>query len=449
MILAVKNNAPDFPGALVFKLRSGVGGAQAMTKSNASQSTLPAHDQQAGPTGIARTASTWSATARWAWACALPVSGIARSVANCIARHANDKTGLAWPGFARIAEETGFKRRAVIAATQELEKGAHLTVSRVRVGGKNKSNRYQLPPMGSAPRALGSAPHAPGSAPHALGGSAPHAPESVRVESVKKKGSSDARTREASVENSAEGEREVCPVCENDWPAKYGDTCYECTPSQRRHAAQMKRNRESEGKAPEEEPNTEETPEEKAELGKATKEDEDLKPPESAQEAVGGADGNDFAWRDRLDEIETPTFEVRNHHGERAYTFPDGSRVVTSGSSWGFGVHSTRLEDFETRGRYEGHELATAWVGAYGLTVEGETPMRTYSWGGRVSRKGTAFRLSQNCVRDNEGQVKHLINFAPSSKCANFTDVDANLAHPLSQPQPQRSGSELRRPTAY
>ena len=64
------------------------------------QSTLPV-----GPTGVvhlgpgrpsrsARTAAAWSPTDRWAWAYALPVSGIARAVAGCIAYHANCKAGV-------------------------------------------------------------------------------------------------------------------------------------------------------------------------------------------------------------------------------------------------------------------------------------------------------------------------------------------------------------------
>ena len=131
----------------------------------------------------------WTPTDRWAWACGLPVSGIARAAAGCIARHANDKTGLGWPGMGTIATETGFCRRAVVKAIKELERGGHVTVVRSKVGKKNKSNRYQLPPMGGAPGALrgvldgggGSAPDAPPSAPDALGGSAPDALESVSI----------------------------------------------------------------------------------------------------------------------------------------------------------------------------------------------------------------------------------------------------------------------------
>ena len=75
------------------------------------------------------------------------MSGIARAVANCIARHANNKTGMGWPGMGTIVSETGFKRTAVIAAIKELERGGHVSVLRSKVGKKNETNRYQLPPM--------------------------------------------------------------------------------------------------------------------------------------------------------------------------------------------------------------------------------------------------------------------------------------------------------------
>ena len=356
--LAVKNQRPGFPGAWISNCGRVVEVTQTMrTARESTAHPVPIH--KGGPTGIvqpsrpAPATPSWSPTDRWAWACSLPVSGIARAVASCIARHANDKTGLAWPGVERIAEQTGFGRTAVKAGIQELERGGHLTVSRSRVGKKSRANRYQLPAMGGSPHDRGGVATRPGE------GVATRPLISNSLESVKKKGSSDARARE------------VCEICGHDWPAEYGTECFECpqpTASQIRYREQQKRNRESEQSlTPEEEP--------EPELGKTrAKEEEDMKTqapegPASSQEAVGDADGNDLAWRDRLDEITTPSFVVRNHHGERAYRFPDGSRVVTSGGSWGFGVHSTRLEDFETRGRYEGHELATAWVGSgLGLT---------------------------------------------------------------------------------
>ena len=164
----------------------------------------------------------WKPTDRWEWACGLPVSGIARAVAGCIARHANARTGLGWPGMGTIATETAFKRTAVIAAIKDLEQGGHITVTRFKVGKKNTANRYQLPPMGGAPGELGgvvdggggSAPHALPSAPDGLGGSASDGPESVRTESVKN--------------NSAARARVVCEKCGHDWPASYGMWCHEC-----------------------------------------------------------------------------------------------------------------------------------------------------------------------------------------------------------------------------
>ena len=59
-------------------------------------------------------------------------------MAGCIARHANDQTGLGWPGMGTIATETGFCRRAVVKAIKELERGEHFTVGRFKVGKKNK-----------------------------------------------------------------------------------------------------------------------------------------------------------------------------------------------------------------------------------------------------------------------------------------------------------------------
>ena len=185
--------------------------------------TIPYRGLPTGPTHVAcrsaRTAApgAWSPTDRWAWACGLPVSGIARAVAGCIARHANDKTGLGWPGMGTIATETGFCRRSVVNAIKELERGGHVTVGRFKVGKKNTVNRYQLPPMGGASDGLG---RGGGSAPDALGGSAPGAPESVSIESVQESVSSSRA-------------REVCKICGNDWPAEYGTKCYRCgqTPS--------------------------------------------------------------------------------------------------------------------------------------------------------------------------------------------------------------------------
>ena len=214
-------------------------------KSTAQSDLDPQAPLPTGPTHVAsrstRTAApgAWTPTDRWAWACGLPVSGIARAVANCIARHANDKTGMGWPGIGTIVTETGFCRTAVIAAIKELERGGHVAVSRFKVGKKNKANRYQLPPMGGAPHGLveggGSASHALGSASDGLGGSALDGPESVSIESVHE-----------SVRSSRA--REVCKICGNNWPAEYGTTCYECpqpTASQRRDQERERRNQEA------------------------------------------------------------------------------------------------------------------------------------------------------------------------------------------------------------
>ena len=357
-----------------------------MTEPCATQSTRPAADPQEDtlrfPSPPAP-ASAWSPTDRWEWAATLPVRAPAKAVAHCIARHANNLTGLAWPGIARISEETGFKRTAVIAGIQELERGGHLTVSRLREGKKNRVNKYQLPPMGSPS--------------NALGGSPSNGPESVSssesVKKKKKKSCSRARAREATVEN-GDPERLICETCGNDWPAKYGGRCHECTPSQRRRAAQRKRDRESEKAPTPMTPEPEERPEPEEELGKQeeripAEEHEDhpkiLKTPEgpeSAKEAIGDAEVSDLAWRDRLDKIETPTFSVRVLNrsatctGDTAYTFPDGSRVLAYRKRWHHAVHKTRLKDTETLGRYTGHQIATAWVHAgYGLTEEDAGPV--------------------------------------------------------------------------
>ena len=206
----------------------------------------PAIDPQAqlptGPTHVAsrstHTAATpgaWKPTDRWAWACGLPVSGIARAVANCIARHANDKTGMGWPGIGTIVTETGFCRTAVIAAIKELERGGHVTVSRFKVGKKNRANRYQLPPMGSALCGLvegGSS--GGGSALDGLGGSASDGPESVRTESVKNRTSAARATLPAGrpddeQTNICKAYERIrnCPQC-HAYERGHDDTCQSC-----------------------------------------------------------------------------------------------------------------------------------------------------------------------------------------------------------------------------
>ena len=201
-------------------------------KSTAQPDLDPQAPLPTGPTHVAsrsaRTAAAgeWTPTDRWAWPAGLPVSGIARAVAGCIARHANNKTGVGWPGMGTIAKETAFKRTAVIAAIKELERGGHVTVTRFKVGKKNTANRYQLPPMGGATGELGGVVDGGGvvrqtdypSAPDGLGGSALDGPESVSIESVKNRTSA-ARASCSRIRN--------CPQC-HAYERGHDDTCQSC-----------------------------------------------------------------------------------------------------------------------------------------------------------------------------------------------------------------------------
>ena len=89
---------------------------------------------------------------RWAWAYSLPVGGIARAVAGCIAFHSHDSTGLSWPGMGKIAEETGFGRTAIIAAIKVLEQGGHLTVRRFPGRQKERGEPVSAPADGECER---------------------------------------------------------------------------------------------------------------------------------------------------------------------------------------------------------------------------------------------------------------------------------------------------------
>ena len=159
----------------------------------------------------------WKLSDRWAWAYGLPVSGIARAVAGSIAYHANDKTGLSWPGMGKIAEETGFGRTAIIAAIKVLERGGHVTVRRFKVGKMNTSNRYQLPPMGDVQDALPSAPDG-------LGGSASDGPELVRTELVSTTPplAEVGTTLPDNLTVIAGGHGLKCLRCDHEWPRAKG-----------------------------------------------------------------------------------------------------------------------------------------------------------------------------------------------------------------------------------
>ena len=100
---------------------------------NPTSSLALQHDKNAPlNVGVSPANGGWALSDRWAWSHGLPVSGIARAVAGSIARHANDKTGLSWPGMGLIVKETGFKRTAVIEAIKELERGGHVAVRRFK-----------------------------------------------------------------------------------------------------------------------------------------------------------------------------------------------------------------------------------------------------------------------------------------------------------------------------
>ena len=143
----------------------------------------------------------WELSDRLAWALGLKVSPHAKLIAVAIASHTGASSGLCWPGMALLVEETGLSRSSVIRGVRELERGGHLTVTRLKVGRKNASNRYRLPAMGSGAVTLPSVCVTP--------------PPSVCVtpEPVKNL---------EPVKNKALRAREVCPVCQYSWPAEYG-----------------------------------------------------------------------------------------------------------------------------------------------------------------------------------------------------------------------------------
>ena len=167
-----------------------------------------------GPTLVAplstapRTAAPgeWTPTDRWAWPAGLPVSGIARAVAGCIARHANNKTGVGWPGMGTIAKETAFKRTAVIAAIKELERGRARHGDPLQGRQKEHGKSVSTPSDGWCYRRTRGGGRWGG-------GSASDGPESVSIKSVK---------------NRTSAARASCPICKRTWPAKDGTVCYQC-----------------------------------------------------------------------------------------------------------------------------------------------------------------------------------------------------------------------------
>ena len=57
--------------------------------------------------------------------------------------HTGAETGLAWPSLATLARLTGYSKATVKRAVRELDKGSHFTVTRLKVGKVNASNRYR------------------------------------------------------------------------------------------------------------------------------------------------------------------------------------------------------------------------------------------------------------------------------------------------------------------
>lgn len=65
-------------------------------------------------------------------------------VAWAIACHMNrNENGWAWPGFNRLAEKAGLKRRATIYAVNWMESRGHLRIVRKRNGDRNDPNHYR------------------------------------------------------------------------------------------------------------------------------------------------------------------------------------------------------------------------------------------------------------------------------------------------------------------
>ena len=98
--------------------------------------------------GVSPPKSGWALSARLGWAMGLTVKPSTKLVAVAIASHAGASSGLAWPSLATLPHETGLSRRQVVYSVRDLERGGHLTVTRLRLGKVNTSNRYRLLPMG-------------------------------------------------------------------------------------------------------------------------------------------------------------------------------------------------------------------------------------------------------------------------------------------------------------
>ena len=155
---------------------------------------------------------------------ALTVAPSTKLVAVAIAQRAGASSGLAWPGMGTLATDTGLHRSSVIRAVKELEQGGHLTVTRFKVGKKNASNRYRLPPMQSSTVT-------PPSLTVTLPPSLTVEPEPVRtLEPVKKAAAPLPVPDPEGVDEKPQAEtgradRHVCP-CGHSWPKSYGTVCF-------------------------------------------------------------------------------------------------------------------------------------------------------------------------------------------------------------------------------
>ena len=71
------------------------------------------------------------------------LSSTALAVGLAISLRLNRNSGDAWPGYGRLAYETGALRKSCIAAVRQLGNRGHLKICRTRAGSRNDSNRYE------------------------------------------------------------------------------------------------------------------------------------------------------------------------------------------------------------------------------------------------------------------------------------------------------------------
>jgi hypothetical protein len=71
----------------------------------------------------------------------LSYTGIDHAVLNVLANRANNETGVCWPGYGLIAEDTHFSRRAVMRSVAKLEQFGFITSELI---GERSTNTYTL-----------------------------------------------------------------------------------------------------------------------------------------------------------------------------------------------------------------------------------------------------------------------------------------------------------------